>query len=587
MRIEPFGVEIWMNAWETKCEWNLAETCVESLSIGELLHLAGRNDDDLSALLPMRMTYGAIEGSDRLRAAIAALYSRQQAENVIVTHGTIGANMLVHRALVSPGDRVVAVVPTYQQHTAIPASLGADVRHLTLRAEDGWLPDLDRLRALVVPGTRLIALTNPNNPTGALIPVAMLEEIAAIARASGAWVLCDEVYRGTDQDDPGQTASMADLYERGVSTAGMSKAFSLAGLRLGWIAGPRELLAAVSLHRDYDTISVGRIDDHFATLALEAAVPLGQQRHQAAGTLVERLVLGELIAQVVAAHGAQARLGRQHPGVQIGEDPLQLPVGGAQLLAPGAVRLEALAQRHQLLTGDVDAQRVQLGHEVAVAPRRLGLALERPQLAPHLTQQVLQARQVRLGGGEPAFALLTSLAVLEDAGRLFDDRPPLLRLGVEHGVDLALGDDHVLLAAHAAVREQLLDVEQPARHAVEGVLALAGAEQRARDRHLGELDRDLSVAVVDRQADLGPTQGVALVRAGEDDVFHLLRSHRRRRLGTEHPGDGVDDVRLARAVRADHYGHARFQLQGRRLRERLEALQGEALEMHALLRDRS
>ena len=271
MRIEPFGVEIWMNAWETKCEWNLAETCVESLSIGELLHLAGRNDDDLSALLPMRMTYGAIEGSDRLRAAIAALYSRQQAENVIVTHGTIGANMLVHRALVSPGDRVVAVVPTYQQHTAIPASLGADVRHLTLRAEDGWLPDLDRLRALVVPGTRLIALTNPNNPTGALIPVAMLEEIAAIARASGAWVLCDEVYRGTDQDDPGQTASMADLYERGVSTAGMSKAFSLAGLRLGWIAGPRELLAAVSLHRDYDTISVGRIDDHFATLALEAA----------------------------------------------------------------------------------------------------------------------------------------------------------------------------------------------------------------------------------------------------------------------------------------------------------------------------
>lgn len=271
MRIEPFGVEIWMNEWETRCEWNLAETCVESLTIRDLLRLAGRNDDDLSALLPMPMTYGAIEGSARLRRAIAALYRRQQPGNVVVTHGTIGANMLVHKALVEPGDRVVAVVPTYQQHYSIPASIGADVHPLRLRAEDGWLPDLDRLRALAVPGTRLIALTNPNNPTGALIPEPMLREIAGIARAVGAWVLCDEVYRGTDQEGSGRTASMADLYEKGISTAGMSKAFSLAGLRLGWIAGPTELIEAVSIHRDYDTISVGRIDDHFATMALEAA----------------------------------------------------------------------------------------------------------------------------------------------------------------------------------------------------------------------------------------------------------------------------------------------------------------------------
>ncbi len=271
MRIEPFGVEIWMNEWETKCELNLAETCVESLTIGQLLDLAGRNGDDLSALLPMPMTYGAIEGSDRLRDAIAALYARQRRANILVTHGTIGANMLVHKALVGPGDRVVAVVPTYQQHYSIPESLGADMHLLHLQPQDGWLPDLDRLRALTLPGTKLIALTNPNNPTGALIPQPMLEEIAAIARATGAWVLCDEVYRGTDQQGDGKTASMADLYERGISTAGLSKAFSLAGLRLGWVAAPAEIIAAVSIHRDYDTISVGRIDDHFATLALEAA----------------------------------------------------------------------------------------------------------------------------------------------------------------------------------------------------------------------------------------------------------------------------------------------------------------------------
>lgn len=269
MRIDPFGVEIWMNEWETKCDCNLAETCVESLTIAELLEITGQNSSDLSALLPMKMTYGEINGSARLRRAIAALYQRQTPDTVIVTHGTIGANMLVHRALVERGDRVVSVVPTYQQHYSIPASIGAEVHLLHLREENGWLPDLEELRALAVPGTKLIALTNPNNPTGALIPETMLRDIAAIARAAGAWVLCDEVYRGTDQEGEGMTASMADLYEKGISTAGMSKAYSLAGLRLGWVAAPREVIEGVMIQRDYDTISVGQIDDHFAALALE------------------------------------------------------------------------------------------------------------------------------------------------------------------------------------------------------------------------------------------------------------------------------------------------------------------------------
>lgn len=269
MKIEPFGVEIWMNEWETKCEWNLAETCVESITIEELLELAGKNSDDLSDLLPMKMTYGAIEGSERLRTAICTLYEKQTLGNVIVTHGTIGANMLVHRTLVSAGDRVVAVVPTYQQHYSIPDSIGAEVHLCKLREENGFLPDLEELRALIVPGTKLVALNNPNNPTGALMDRAMLEEIAAMARAADAWILCDEVYRGTDQQGNGVTISIADVYEKGISTAGMSKAFSLAGLRLGWIAAPVELIEQVSIHRDYDTISVGMIDDHFAALALE------------------------------------------------------------------------------------------------------------------------------------------------------------------------------------------------------------------------------------------------------------------------------------------------------------------------------
>lgn len=269
MHIEPFKVEIWMNAWETRCRYNLAETCVASITIEELMTLAGRNQGDLAELMPMKMTYGAIEGSTRLRAAIATLYGDCDIDNITVTHGTIAANMLVHKALVSRGDRVVSIVPTYQQHYSIPASIEADVQLLPLRAEDAYLPDLDRLRDLATPGTKLIALTNPNNPTGALIERPMLEEIAAIARSADAWVLCDEVYRGTGQVGDGMSPSIVDVYEKGISTASTSKAFSLAGLRVGWVVAPPEVTEQVRIHRDFDTISVGMINDHFAAIAME------------------------------------------------------------------------------------------------------------------------------------------------------------------------------------------------------------------------------------------------------------------------------------------------------------------------------
>lgn len=269
MEIKPFGVEMWMNEFETRCELNLAETCVDSITLGQLVEMAGKHNSLLDELMPMRLGYGDIEGSPRLKTAIASLYDRQKPENVLVCHGTIGANALVHQALVSRGDHVIAVVPTYQQHYSIPESIGAEVTPLKLRMENGFLPDLAELRTLVRPDTRMIAINNPNNPTGALMDAAMLSEIAAVARGVGAWVLCDEVYRGTDQAGGGFTASMADLYEKGISTAGMSKTYSLAGLRLGWIAAPKEVLDAAMIHRDYNTISVGRLDDYFAALALE------------------------------------------------------------------------------------------------------------------------------------------------------------------------------------------------------------------------------------------------------------------------------------------------------------------------------
>lgn len=280
MQIEPFKVEIWMNEWETQCTYNLAETCVASITVEELLALSGGSADDLSGLLQMKLTYGDIEGSPRLRTAIANLYANQCIEDITVTHGTIAANMLVHKAIVEPGDHVLSIVPTYQQHYSIPKSIQADVTTLALREEDGFLPNLEALKAGVKPNTKLIAFTNPNNPTGALIERPMLEDMVNIADSVSAYLLCDEVYRGTGQVGDGMSPSIADLYSKGISTAGMSKVFSLAGLRVGWVIAPQEVREQVLIHRDYDTISVGMINDHFAAIALEHADKVLARSHE-------------------------------------------------------------------------------------------------------------------------------------------------------------------------------------------------------------------------------------------------------------------------------------------------------------------
>lgn len=228
--IEAFAVEQWMNEYEESCRFNLAETCVRSLTLDELVDLTGDRAAFWERLGRTQLTYGPIIGSPRLRELVAELYDHAGADDVMITHGAIGANSLVYSALVERGDHVVTVVPTYQQHYSIPESMGAEVDLVHLRADDDWLPRLEDIAAAVRPNTKLIALNNPNNPTGALIPREQLAAIADIACEVGAWVLCDEVYRGVDQNGDGFTASIADLCELGISTGSMSKPYALAGL---------------------------------------------------------------------------------------------------------------------------------------------------------------------------------------------------------------------------------------------------------------------------------------------------------------------------------------------------------------------
>jgi aspartate/methionine/tyrosine aminotransferase len=269
MKIKDFGVEIWMNTYENDCKYNLAETCVESLTVDELIQMSERKDHLLKEILEMKLTYGDIEGSLSLRTNVANLYENARPQNVTITHGGINANALSILTLVEPGDRVVSVLPTYQQLYSIPESIGAEVKILKLREENSFLPDLEELKSYVNDKTKLICINNPNNPTGSLMDEAFLKDIVEIARSCDAYILCDEVYRGLTHEGNNFTVSIADLYEKGVSTGSLSKTYSLAGLRVGWVVGPEEFIERVNRQRDYHIISVGMINDKLASVALE------------------------------------------------------------------------------------------------------------------------------------------------------------------------------------------------------------------------------------------------------------------------------------------------------------------------------
>lgn len=269
MNIKPFAVEEWMNAYEDGARYNIAETCVDSVSLDELFSLAGEDKQAfLERFCARRLTYGDIVGSEALREGICGLYKSLKPDEVIPTHGAAGANYHVFCSLIAPGDGVVSIMPTYQQLYSIPEALGADVAIMHLKQENGYLPDLAELKALVTPETKMICLNNPNNPTGALMSEAQLQQIVDIARSVDAYILCDEVYRHLTQTDD-WCPSIADLYEKGISVSSMSKVFSLAGLRLGWIATrDAAALKAFLSHRDYNLISCGLFDDAAASVAL-------------------------------------------------------------------------------------------------------------------------------------------------------------------------------------------------------------------------------------------------------------------------------------------------------------------------------
>jgi len=270
-----------MDAHENHCKYNIAETCCASISVDQLRELSDNKDRavlDTSKVL----TYGAIRGSDDLRNNLARLYSAKVAtplspDSILTAPGAIQANYLTTYALVGEGDHVICHYPTYQSLYEVPKQMGADVDLWKATPENGWVPTIEDLKALIKPNTKLIIINNPNNPTGAVLKKSFLQEVVDIASEKNITILGDEVYRPIfhsmsplDKDFPPSLLSMG--YENVVVTGSMSKAYSLAGIRIGWIASrSSEIIETIASARHYTTISVSHFDEQVAAFALHSS----------------------------------------------------------------------------------------------------------------------------------------------------------------------------------------------------------------------------------------------------------------------------------------------------------------------------
>lgn len=268
MKVDRFLVERFIGAYEHDVELNLAETCVNPFTLGEFLKLVGK-ENFFEELKETQLTYGFVDGFPDLREGIAKLYKNKKPENILTAGGAIGANFLVFYTLVEPGDTVISIFPAYQQLYSVAKSFGANVKLLKLREENNWLPDINELSELIDNKTKLIVLINPHNPTGSLINEKLLKEICTIAEDAGAYVLCDEAYRGLYINPDDYVPSIVDLSSKAIATGSFSKAFSLTGLRLGWIAAGEEIIEECKLRKDYTAISNGLIDEALAALAVK------------------------------------------------------------------------------------------------------------------------------------------------------------------------------------------------------------------------------------------------------------------------------------------------------------------------------
>jgi aspartate/methionine/tyrosine aminotransferase len=257
-------MERMQSTWENLVDCDMSESGVRPLTLRELVEMGF----DLDAFMDQPLGYSQSNGTIELRERLAAIYPGADIEQIEVTNGTSEANYLIALSQLRPGDEVAMEVPNYMQMPGVARSLGATVRTFSLRQDTGWEPDWDEFERSVTRRTRLLYLSNPNNPTGSILSRAAMERIVSRCESTGTWILADEVYLGAEIDRE-RTTSFWGMSDRVIVTSGLSKAYGMPGVRVGWMVGPRSLVSECWSQHDYLTIGPNKMSDRLARAAVE------------------------------------------------------------------------------------------------------------------------------------------------------------------------------------------------------------------------------------------------------------------------------------------------------------------------------
>ena len=267
-KIDVFEMERLQSLYWHEVEYDLSESGVAPLSLDELL----RDDHARRALLDTRLGYPLSEGSERTRAFVAEWYEGADVENVTITNGGSEANLVALWSLLEPGDRLAFMVPNYLQGWGLGRHFGDTTDTFGLvRGRDGWSLDVDALERAVGPRTKAVMVCNPNNPTGYVLTADEMDAIVRAAEHVGAWIVADEIYRGAEVDTDRTTPTFWGRSDRVIVTSGLSKAFGLPGLRVGWAVASQEAIAELWIRHDYTTLTPGMLSDSLAQIAMEPA----------------------------------------------------------------------------------------------------------------------------------------------------------------------------------------------------------------------------------------------------------------------------------------------------------------------------
>ena len=268
-KIDLFEMERYQSQHWHLVDYDLSESGVLPMTIRELLGPAA----DAEAFLQIPLGYPLSEGSLESRAAIADWYPDATADNVTMMNGGSEANLLTVWSLLRGDDRLAFMVPNYLQGLGLGAVFGRGVDTFPL-VEDGdqWALDLERLERAVGKRTKAIMVCNPNNPTGGVLTEGEMEAVIEVAERAGAWIVADEIYRGAEVDTDATTPTFWGRYEKVVITSGLSKAFAMPGLRVGWTVAPSKVIERIWRHHDYSTLTPGLLSDRLTAVAMQPHV---------------------------------------------------------------------------------------------------------------------------------------------------------------------------------------------------------------------------------------------------------------------------------------------------------------------------